>query len=301
MPQPEIGSRDWLMLALCAMCWGSAYTFNKIAITELGPFTITALRLAIAVVILWTLVIAAGLRLPPFSVGIWGGFVVYTLMSNIIPYALVLYGQRETASGLAAVIGSTTPLFTILLMRLVRGDQVLDMRKLLAILMGIGGVGLVFGPTLLEGWTSGTESKLALLSAAMLYAIAAIYARRFMHLDPRMISAMLMTAGLMVSVPLASVFEQPWRAGWPSAEVTGAVVLLSVIGTASASLLFFAVFKRQGPTVTMLVTLLVPVTPLVLGAILFGERLSGREALGALVIALSLIVIDGRVFKAWRR
>lgn len=291
---------DWLLLLVCAVCWGSAYTFNKISITELGPFTITVARLTIALSILWLLVAVARLRVP-MTARLWGGFFVYAMISNVVPYWLVLYGQRETASGLAAVIGATSPVFTLVLMALFNRDQPLDWRKLIAILMGVSGVAIVFGPSAVEGWSRGVEGKAALLLSSVLYALGAIYSRRFVHLDVRLVAAMQMTAGLVITGPLAVWLEQPWLRDVPSWPVIGAVVMTALLGTVVASLTFFLMMQRQGPTNTMLVTLLVPITPLLLGAVLFGEVLAGREAVGALVIALSLVVVDGRILRWFYR
>ncbi|HRK18050.1 MAG TPA: DMT family transporter [Hyphomicrobiaceae bacterium] len=299
LPAPthrQMSGYDWFLLAICAVCWGSAYTFNKISITELQPFSITVSRLVIALTILWGMIALA--RLPvPMAPALWAQFFGYALLSNVVPFWLVLYGQRETASGLAAVIGATSPIFTLVLMWALRKDPTLDWRKLLAILTGVAGVAIVFAPAVTEGWGKGAEGKAALLLASLLYAFGAIYARRFVHLDVRLIAAMQMTAGLLITVPLTVLIERPWEQGWPSWPVVAAVVFTALFGTVVASLTFFTIMRRQGPTNTMLVTLLVPVTPLILGALWFGEALSGREFAGACVIALSLVIVDGRVFR----
>ena len=135
---------DWLMLGLCAISWGSAYTFNKIAIAELPPLTFTAARLPIAAAFLFLLCLATGTALPR-SGRAWAPFFVFTMLSNVTPFLFVLRGQRDTASGLAAVIGATTPLFVMLLAHVWTADEKLERRKVVGVAAGLAGVAIVDG------------------------------------------------------------------------------------------------------------------------------------------------------------
>jgi drug/metabolite transporter (DMT)-like permease len=298
-PASVMGARDWGMLLLCSICWGSAYTFNKVTLAELTPLTITGWRLTIAAIFLMGLARISGLKPPPIGRA-WIPFLVFTVFSNVVPFLLVLRGQRETASGLAAVLGATTPLFVILLAHLFTADEKLTARKIVGVLVGLFGVGVVVGGEALAGWSTALGAKFALIGASLLYAIGAIYSKRLTMYPPLILAAMQMTCGALLTLPAALLIDQPWAVPMPSPRALGALFGTAIIGSSLAAVTYFYVLRRAGATNAMLVTLMVPVTPILLGAALFGERLLWRELAGASVIALSLLIIDGRLL-AWLR
>jgi drug/metabolite transporter (DMT)-like permease len=299
MARNQMSPLDWAMLGLCAIAWGSAYTFNKIAISELPPLTITAARLPIAALFLFSLCLATRTILPPFGRA-WAPFFVFTLLSNVTPFLFVLRGQRDTASGLAAVIGATTPLFVMLLAHVWTADEKLAPRKVVGVATGLAGVGIVMGPAAWT-WTGDATAKFALIFASVLYAIGAIYSKRLVAYPPLTLATLQMTCGSLITVPLALLWDKPWSMATPSRAAVGAIAGTAIIGSSLAAITYFHVLRRAGATNAMLVTLLVPVTPILLGSILFGESLLPREIIGALIIALALLIIDGRLVQLWTR
>ncbi len=294
-----MGWQEWLMLCLCAMLWGSAYVFNAVAIKELPHLTITLVRLLIASLFLQTVLRLYGLSLPR-GWSTWRAFFVMTMLSNIGPYLLVLQGQMGTTSGLAAVLTATTPLFTILLAHAFTQDERLTANKLAGVLVGIVGVAIVVG---FDAWTGASASfvaKLMLVAASLLYAIGSIYAKRFSGMPPLVIAASIMTSGALLSLPLSLYIDRPWTLPMPSTEVWIAVVCTGVFGSALAAISYFRLFTVAGATNAMLVTLLLPITPIIGGALYLGERLALREIVGGAVIMLALIIIDGRIFRMLR-
>jgi drug/metabolite transporter (DMT)-like permease len=295
-----MGLIEWGMLGVCAMLWGSAYVFNAIAIKELPHLTITLLRLIIASVFLQIVMRVAGMTFPR-GWSIWGAFFLMTMLSNVGPYLLVLRGQTGTTSGLAAVLTATTPLFTILLAHIFTHDERITPNKIAGVVVGIAGVGIVMGPDAWDGATVSFLAKLALVAASLLYAIGGIYARRFRDLPPLVITTSIMTAGAVLSLPLSLYFDEPWTLPQPSTEVALAVLATGIFGSALAGIAYFRVFTVSGATNAMLVTLLLPITPIIGGALYLGEVLKAREMAGSLVIMLALVIIDGRLFRLWRK
>jgi drug/metabolite transporter (DMT)-like permease len=298
-PGFRMATRDWLMLLLCSVCWGSAYTFNKLIIPEVPALTITASRLAIACVVLTLLARLAGHHLPPVGRA-WAPFLVFTLFSNVVPFLMVLKGQKETASGLAAVLGATTPLFLILLAHLFTTDERLESRKLAGVLVGIIGVGVVMGADALAGWSTALGAKLLLIAASVLYAIGAIYSKRLVGYPPLVLAAMQMTCGCLITTPFALLIDQPWTQAMPSHQALLALAGTAIIGSSLSAVTYFHVLRRAGATNAMFVTLLVPVTPILLGAAFLGEHLLARELMGAAVIAAALLIVDGRMVAVLR-
>lgn len=288
---------DWGVLVLCAALWGSSYTFNKISLPEIPIFTIAASRLVIAAVLLHAFAHVTGVRRPSTPAQI-GPFFVFTLFSNVLPFIFILFGQRETSSGLTAVLGATTPLFLIPLAHLLTADEKMLPRKVVGVLVGLAGVVIVFGMDAFTGWSTSIGAKLSIIFGAFLYAVGAIYSKRFVGHHPIAIAATQMTCGALLSLPLALVIDRPWLLPVPSAPAITALLATAVLGSALSSVLYFHVLLRGGATIAMLTTLLVPVAPILLGAIFLGEHLHAREAAGTLLIATALLIIDGRL-AAW--
>jgi drug/metabolite transporter (DMT)-like permease len=145
-------------------------------------------------------------------------------------------------------------------------------------------------------------ARLALIAAPLLYMCANIFARRRLGNYPAFVVAVMQMAGSMfVAFPLALAIDQPWTLPVPPLTVLAALAGMGVLGSALAPLCHFTVLYRAGATNASLVTLIMPLTPILLGGIFLGERLSGRDTAGALVIAAALVIIDGRPLKALRR
>jgi drug/metabolite transporter (DMT)-like permease len=291
----QMGAAEWALVGLHALLWGTAFFFAELAIPELPALTITAFRLLPASFILAGACWWLGYRFPA-TWRDWGQLVLLAAVNNVTPMLLILWAQREVTGGIAAVFNATTPLFGVFLAHVFTQDERLSILKVSAILIGISGVALLVGADVFEGLGSSGLSKLALLGAALCYAAAGVYARRFPQYPPQVLAVGQMIGALMLSMPLALLVDQPWMLSPPSATAAAAVVGMGLFSSALAGLCYFTVLKRAGATNAMLATLLVPVTPIVLGGLFLGEALTPREITGGCIIALALLTIDGRLF-----
>jgi drug/metabolite transporter (DMT)-like permease len=160
------------------------------------------------------------------------------------------------------------------------------------IVTGIAGVALLVG-----GGTASKISMVLLLGAASCYAMANVFTRLTLsnRYPPFMLAAAHMVASLVLAALAALAWDQPWTAPTPSVQVLATVALMGLIGSAFASLCHFTILARAGATNAMLVTIVLPLTPMLLGAVFLGDRLAPRELFGAAIIALALIIIDGRL------
>jgi drug/metabolite transporter (DMT)-like permease len=156
---------------------------------------------------------------------------------------------------------------------------------------------VLVGTDVTSGATGGALAKVALLAAAGCYAISGVYARRFPE-PPFVIASGQMLSALVLAMPVALLVDQPWQIAAPSTGAMAAVLAMGTFGSAFAALLYFTVLRRAGATNTLLVTLLLPLTPIVLGAMFLGDELHAREIAGAALIGLALVILDGRV---WQR
>ena len=169
-------------------------------------------------------------------------------------------------------------------------------------MVGIAGVGILMGRDVLAGASADLMARLALIAAPLCYVCANIFVRRRLGAyPPFVIAVMQMLGAVVVAMPLALAIDRPWESPMPSAAALAAIVGMGVLGSALPSLCHFTVLQRAGATNASLVTLIMPLTPIVLGWVFLGERLSATDIAGALVIAAALIIIDGRVLGALHR
>lgn len=289
--------RVWIWLLSLSVLWGGSFFFAKVAIGELQPLTVVFGRVALAALALNLVLSLAGRSL--FQRGVpWPTFVVMGLLNNMIPFSLIFWGQTQIASGLASILNATTPLFTLAVAHLLTRDERINAAKAVALLVGFAGVALLVGPNLLVGDDSSFIGQMACLGAALSYAFAGVYGRRFqiMGVQPMQAAAGQVTASAVLILPIMLIVDRPWNlAGPPSATVWAALAGLALLSTALAYLLYFRILAAAGATNLLLVTFLIPVTAILLGAVFLGERLEPRHFAGMALIGVGLAAIDGRI------
>ncbi len=291
----RIDARDWSLLALLSVLWGGSFFFIGVVIRELPPLTVVLLRVTLAALILLPLLWLYRIRFPVGLFG-WKPFFAIALLNNILPFSLIVVGQTYIPSGLASILNATTPLFTVLVMA-AAGDEKLHVRRVAGVVTGLIGVIILHGQNL--GFQSGEGIGILLcLAAAFSYGLAALYSRRKLSDSPPLATAtfQMMASSLMMAV-IAAAFERPWQLPVPGLTTWLALIGLAALSTALAYIVFFQILRRSGSTNVMLVTLLIPVTAILLGTLVLGESVSPREIIGALVIGSALLLIDGRVLK----
>jgi drug/metabolite transporter (DMT)-like permease len=293
---------EWGLLLFLALIWGGSYFFNAVAAAALPSFTIVAARVTIGALCLIAVLYATGGRLAR-SPGVWRQFLLMGLMNNAIPFSLIVWGQHAIASGLAAILNATTPLFTVIIAHYTTRDERMTPLRIGGVIVGFLGVAIMIGGDALAGVTSELPAEFAVLAASVAYAVSAIYGRRFARqgLQPLATAAGQISASAIIMIPVALLIDQPWHLATPGPQVFGALLGIGAVCTCLAYIVFYRILATAGSVNLMLVTLLIPVSAILLGAIFLGERLDADDFLGMAAIALGLIAIDGRVFRVWRR
>lgn len=292
----SIDRRDWALLALLSVLWGGSFFFNGVILRELPPLTLVLLRVALGALILLPLLRVRSVEFPKRWSG-WAPFFAMGLFNNALPFTLIVFGQTYIPSGLASILNATTPLFTVIVMA-VAGEERLQARRVAGVVVGLLGVVILHGDAL------GFETRqgigiLLCLAGAFSYGIAALVGRRLpQRVPPLGTAAFQMMASTVMMAFVAGVVDRPWQLSMPHVTTWLAVLGLAALSTALAYIVFFQILQRSGATNVMLVTLLLPVTAMLLGTLVLGEPVAPREVIGAIVIASALLLIDGRVF-AW--
>ena len=295
---------DWSLLVALSILWGGSFFFVGIAVRELPPFTIVAMRVALAALALGGLLWILGLPMPRDR-RTWIAFFGMGALNNLVPFCLIVWGQTQIASGVASVLNATTPLFGVMVAHVLTRDEKMTGNRLAGVLVGFAGVAVMIGPSALEGLVgagpgSGLLAQLAVLGAALSYSFAGIFGRRFksMGVSPLVTATGQVTASTLMLVPVALLADRPWTLPMPSVAAWGAVIGIALLSTALAYVIFFRILASAGATNLMLVTFLIPVSAILLGGLFLGERLAVRHGVGMALIAGGLAAIDGRL-SAW--
>lgn len=298
-----MSSRVWIWLLSLSVLWGGSFFFAKVAVGELRPLTVVFTRVSLAALALNVVLMARRRSLFRRS-SPWSAYFAMGVLNNLLPFSLIFWGQTQIASGLASILNATTPLFTLVVAHFFTRDERISGTKLAALITGLVGVVVLIGPDLASDLVAGLGGQLACLAAALSYAFAGIYGRRFQRagIEPMEAAAGQVSASTVLILPIMLAIDQPWTLGAaPSLAVWSALGALALLSTALAYILYFRILAVAGSTNLLLVTFLIPGTAILLGIAFLGERLEAHHLAGMAVICLALVLLDGRVGRVQRR
>jgi drug/metabolite transporter (DMT)-like permease len=280
-----MGGRDLGALLLLSALWGASFIFIRVAVPALGPFVLVELRVGLAAVALALCAAFLG-RLPKLRVR-WRQFALLGMVNVAIPFSLISAAEINLTASLAAILNSTTVMFTAVVAAVWMGDA-LTARKVVGVVLGIVGVTVLVGwDPIVMNWFV-VLSVGAMLAASLAYALGSVYAKRtFAGSPPRAIAIGQLTAAATLMLPLAAVSVPDER---PSTIVVLSILGLALPSTALAYMLYFRLIENVGPTSTSTVTLLVPLFGLLFGVVLLEEPV-GLGTLAGLVLILSSVTL----------
>jgi drug/metabolite transporter (DMT)-like permease len=289
---------DWAILLVLSVLWGGSFFFIGIAIRSVPPLTLVLLRVTMAAVFLWLwrIVRREAIGLPK---GAAIALLVLALLNNVIPFILFAWAQRTIPAGLASILNATTPIWGVIVAHGFTHDEKAGPGKIVGVLLGFAGVAVMIGADLLGQIGTSVLAQIACLIATLCYALAGVWGRRFraMGVEPVAVATGQLTAAAIVMLPLVLLFEPPWRTAAPAPEAWAALAGLALFCTSIAYILYFKLLASAGATNSLLVTFLIPVTAILLGTFLLGERLAPRHFGGMALIGLGLVAIDGRLLR----
>ena len=297
--QTTISLLAWILMGVLALIWGGSFLSNRAALTELGFLTTVAFRVGGAAAALWAYVWLRGLSVP--KGGQWLlTCVVLGILSNVVPFSLIVWGQTHIASGLAGILNAATAIFSVLLAAVVYPDERLTRRKSIGVALGLAGVVVTIGPQALAHLDFTSVGQLAILGAALSYTVSGIYGRNALRgIRPEVASAGMLTVSSAILIPAALYFE-----GTPTfhylPQTWAALAYLALLSSALAYILVFRVLQMVGAGDLGLVTLLIAPVAVVLGAVVYGEALPPAAYLGLVLLAAGMLVIDGRLLMIFR-
>jgi drug/metabolite transporter (DMT)-like permease len=279
-----------LLLLLLGTLWGSSYLFIKIAVAEIPPFTLVTGRLLLSAIMLWILLRLLG-RSMPRGKSIWGTYAVMGFFSGTLPYVLITWGEQYIPSSLAALLQATMPIFTVILAFLIAGDEPMTWRRVLGVLVGFGGVGILLLPDLRQGLQENLLGQLAVVGSSLSYAASAIFARKRLHGQSPMASAAgQVTTGALFTLPFSLLVDQPFDLA-PSLSALGAWLGLILLGTVFAYIIYYELLERTSATYVSTVTYIIPINGLILGFLILSEPLTATLLGSSALIMLGVLLV----------
>ena len=295
--QKTISSRAWVELLLLAFIWGGSFLSIRIALDEIGPLTAVAHRTGWAMLILWTYVIIRRLVLPT-NWRVWAAFLVMGLLNNVIPFSLMAWGQLHIETGLTSILNASTAIFGVIAAAIFFADEQLTPRKAFGVAIGFIGVSTAIGLGAFKNFDIRSLGQLAVIGGTISYALAGVWARKMMgHLKPQVAAAGMLTGASLITIPMAYVVEGPISLDLEP-RTWAAISYYAIVATAIAYMLYYRVLAMAGSGNLMLCTLLVAPVAIILGAIVLGEALPLRAYAGFALLALGLMILDGRLWQA---
>lgn len=298
-PQKTISPLAWLGLLAMGCIWGGSFLSVAVLIREVPVYWVVAGRVALAAIVLWTYVLVRGLPVPPMAQYLWR-FILVGCLTSAMPFLLITWAQHRIPSGLAGILNASTAIFGVLFAALIFADERLGLRKGSGVLLGVAGIITVIGPDALKAFDLTSLSQLAMIAATMSYGISNVLGRKMLSgLRPEVSAAGMLTGATLFALPVAFLLSGPPPVSLRP-ETWGALFYLSAIATGGAYLIYYRVLHAAGAGNTSLVTLIVAPISIALGAIVLGESLPVQAYFGFGLIAVGLLVIDGRILHRFK-
>ena len=278
-----------LLLALGTL-WGSSYLFIKVAVTEVPVMTLVAGRLLLATIVLWIVLLI--LRQPiPRSRSLWGTYAFMGFFSGTLPYALISWGEQYIPSSLAALLQATMPMFTVILAHFLTKDEPMRWTRMLGVLTGFVGVGVLMLPDLRQGLQATLLGQSAIVASSASYAVAAVFARNRLRGQPALASTTgQLTMGALFTLPLSLLIEQPYNLS-PSLPAVASWMGLVILGTVIAYVIYYSLLERTSATFVSTVTYIIPINGLILGALILNEPVTPALLGSSALILLGVLLV----------
>ncbi|GJL82217.1 MAG: hypothetical conserved integral membrane protein [marine bacterium B5-7] len=281
---------DYTLFLVLGVIWSSSFLLIKIAVIEVGPWTVAASRIAIAAVILVLFLYSTGGRLPREPID-WVKFTVIGVTGNILPFFLIGYGEQTVDSGMAAILMGVMPVATLVLAHLLIPDEPFTLRKGIGVAISFTGVVILVGVDSLSGLTTSTLAKLAVLGGALCYAVTTVFIRRTTTLSGPVMAAGSQTCGAVLAVPLAFLIEQPLTMQ-PTTISIITVIALGLFPSALATLLYFRLVKNLGAGRMSQVNYLIPVLGAIFGIVFLNEHFQWSTWVALCMVITGIAVIS---------
>jgi drug/metabolite transporter (DMT)-like permease len=288
--------RDWGLIITLAVLWGSGFILIEIGLRSVPPNTLAFARMALAVPPLLLLLKMRKEALPR-DIKSWEMLTIVGLLNVVIPFILFYWGMTQISTGLASILNATTPLWGVVAAHFLTRDEKATPARVIGVLFGVAGIAVMIGIDALKGMSSGILAQIACLIATLCYTLGSIYGRRFGQsgMTPLSIATGQVITSAIILLPIALFTDAPLSLPMPGIDFWLSTLAMALFSTSLAYYLFFNLVESAGASNSLLVTFLIPIVAVVLGAVFLGERFSVNQGAGVVLIAMGLVLLDGRV------
>jgi drug/metabolite transporter (DMT)-like permease len=294
---PKLDATGWGLIAILSILWGGAFFLIEIGLKSYSPNMLVFMRLALAVPPMWIAMRMMGARFPT-DLHSWGMLTIVGALNCALPFILFFWGQQYLESGYASILNATTPLWGVVVAHFMTSDEKATPARIIGVLVGMAGLIVMVGPSAMKGLSDNLLAQIACVVSTLFYSFAAIYGRRLgqANMAPIVVATGQTLMAALIMLPIVLLYDQPWAMAVPSLDSTLAGLTLALLSTALAYILYFRLIDRAGASNAQLVAFIMPVLAVILGIAFLGEALNSGQIFGAGLIAVGLIILDGRMF-----
>lgn len=283
----------FLKIIALSLLWGPMFLYVNVAVKEIPPLTLGASRFLLAAIILLAILKFQGGSLPRDR-ATWKHFVISGLTHNALPFTIASWGMQYIDSVLAAILFATTPLFTMLMARLMRTGEQLGYGKFVGVTIGFGGIITLLLPGLSSGFELTLWGMLAVIGSAVSVGSGLVYTQKNLSGQPPLVATTgQIITSLLFLLPLSLLIDKPYTMSLPSMTALGALLLLAVLSTVVAFIVYFRVMNSVSATDMSLTAYLNPVISAVLGVLILGESFGPLTAIGSGLILFGAAIVNG--------
>lgn len=275
-------AHHWAVLLGVSVMLGSAFSFTRAAVEELPPVSVAAARVALAALVLWSILRLSGGRLPPLGRS-WRQIIIVGVLTGAIPFVCLAAGQVHVQSSVAAILFGAIPLLTLLSAHFMTRDERMTPTRLGGVASGLAGVGLIVGPGALAGLSAPLLGEALILLSAACYGFGSVYARRIANWPPLAMGTGQMICASAILVPLSLALDAPWQLA-ASIEALGAVAGLAIVGTVLPAPGIFWLIRSVGAISASLLAYFVPLVAVLIGTLMLDESLEAATWAGFVLI-----------------
>ena len=289
-----MSNKNWLLVISLGIIWGSSFLFVEILLNNINPWMIVFLRVSIASIILISFCIYKNINLN-LKLNDYYNISVMSLLNNVIPFLLIVYGQKTTTGGLASIINSSTAFFSIILASILISEEKLNFSRIIGVIIGVVGVIITIGyDNLIELNEEGIGPYYILL-ATISYSFAGIWAKVKMKNISSLLSATGMTSiSAILLFPIVIIYHQE-QFYLIDQMVFKNAMLYALCCSVFAYLIYFKILETTGAGNLLICTIIVPASALILNYVVLGEQILSKEIFGIIIISIGLIILDGRI------
>jgi len=287
-------NKDWVLVILLGLFWGSSFFFVEMLLKYLSPFMIVYLRVSIASIFLIVFIIIRGTKFKLSLKNLFNLFIM-SLLNNIFPFLLITFGQQTTTGGLASILNANTSFIGILLASLFLPLERLNFYRLIGVSIGVLGVIIAIGYQNIIQLNDDDLGKYLILIATLSYGFAGVWGKlKLQNFTPIIAATGMLTMSTIILTPYAFTMhlEEIYSLNF---FILKYAFVFAIICSVFAYFLYFKILESAGAGNLLICTIIIPPSSIFLNAFILDQIITFNECLGLIIIILGLIILDGRL------